>query len=273
MTVDHVLPVALGGSDDPTNLVAACVDCNAGKTSTGPGEHLVAQVSDDAVRWAKAQRAAAAEMAAESEAAAEYLDAFRRTWGTWGRNHRPIELPVIWRSAVTGWHRAGLPLVMLEESVEIAMRRNLGDEALFPYLCGIVRNKLAAITKRASEIAATEAPSSAPKGRCGHCFSCTDGSADECYLSHEFCSGDPELECDCEECPHCGNKGCLWWLDRDSDMTTARNEGFRAGEGAGEQLAAKYWFDRITPSILVEAVIDGELHRIPDRFKLADKAA
>ena len=26
LTVDHVLPVALGGHDDPTNLVAACKD-------------------------------------------------------------------------------------------------------------------------------------------------------------------------------------------------------------------------------------------------------
>ena len=34
LTVDHVTPVALGGSHDPSNLVAACKDCNAGKAST-----------------------------------------------------------------------------------------------------------------------------------------------------------------------------------------------------------------------------------------------
>lgn len=28
LTVDHVVPVALGGSDVPTNLVAACDACN-----------------------------------------------------------------------------------------------------------------------------------------------------------------------------------------------------------------------------------------------------
>lgn len=31
LEVDHVMPRCLGGSDDPTNLVAACEDCNAGK--------------------------------------------------------------------------------------------------------------------------------------------------------------------------------------------------------------------------------------------------
>jgi 5-methylcytosine-specific restriction endonuclease McrA len=29
--VDHVLPVALGGTDDPGNLAPACESCNAGK--------------------------------------------------------------------------------------------------------------------------------------------------------------------------------------------------------------------------------------------------
>ena len=28
LTVDHVLPLALGGTDQPNNLVAACKDCN-----------------------------------------------------------------------------------------------------------------------------------------------------------------------------------------------------------------------------------------------------
>lgn len=45
--VDHVIPVALGGTNDPWNLVAACWDCNAGKTNTVPSEELVRQVRDD----------------------------------------------------------------------------------------------------------------------------------------------------------------------------------------------------------------------------------
>lgn len=30
--IDHVVPVAEGGSSDPANLVTACVDCNGGKS-------------------------------------------------------------------------------------------------------------------------------------------------------------------------------------------------------------------------------------------------
>lgn len=39
--VDHVIPVALGGTNDPWNLVAACWDCNAGKSSAMPALELV----------------------------------------------------------------------------------------------------------------------------------------------------------------------------------------------------------------------------------------
>ena len=33
LQVDHVRPVATGGTNDPDNLVAACGDCNLGKAS------------------------------------------------------------------------------------------------------------------------------------------------------------------------------------------------------------------------------------------------
>lgn len=35
LTVDHVVPVSLGGITDPSNMVAACGECNIGKSSTG----------------------------------------------------------------------------------------------------------------------------------------------------------------------------------------------------------------------------------------------
>lgn len=43
LTVDHVLPRVLGGTNDPTNLVTACADCNSGKTSIHPDSPLVAE--------------------------------------------------------------------------------------------------------------------------------------------------------------------------------------------------------------------------------------
>lgn len=45
--IDHVIPVSLGGTDDPWNLVAACWDCNIGKTNGVPSEELISRVRDD----------------------------------------------------------------------------------------------------------------------------------------------------------------------------------------------------------------------------------
>src|ERR1039457_6499184 len=68
LTIDHVVPKALGGSDtDPANLVTACEPCNAGKTSTNPDAPLVADVAQDALRWAKALTQSAEVMLAEQD--------------------------------------------------------------------------------------------------------------------------------------------------------------------------------------------------------------
>lgn len=54
LNVDHVIPQALGGSNAPTNLVASCADCNAGKTSSMPNAMPVADVDQDTFRQAAA---------------------------------------------------------------------------------------------------------------------------------------------------------------------------------------------------------------------------
>ena len=38
--VDHIIPVSQGGSNDPTNLIAACWPCNRSKGGRTPGEWL-----------------------------------------------------------------------------------------------------------------------------------------------------------------------------------------------------------------------------------------
>jgi hypothetical protein len=45
--IDHVVPVALGGTNDPSNLTAACTDCNAGKSDLAPPGEIVRQVRRD----------------------------------------------------------------------------------------------------------------------------------------------------------------------------------------------------------------------------------
>lgn len=58
LTVDHVIPTALGGGDDPENLVTACAGCNSGKSSINPDEPLIADVKSDALRWSRAMEEA-----------------------------------------------------------------------------------------------------------------------------------------------------------------------------------------------------------------------
>jgi len=42
--IDHVLPVAMGGTNDPANLTAACPDCNEGKRASMPDDSVVMAV-------------------------------------------------------------------------------------------------------------------------------------------------------------------------------------------------------------------------------------
>lgn len=45
--IDHVIPVSLGGTNDPWNLVASCWECNGGKTNGVPAPELIERVRDD----------------------------------------------------------------------------------------------------------------------------------------------------------------------------------------------------------------------------------
>ncbi len=69
LVVDHVIPVAAGGTSDDTNLITSCEDCNQGKGS----KHLstLAPNDDDAMRLAQefAEQKALANAAAEAAVA------------------------------------------------------------------------------------------------------------------------------------------------------------------------------------------------------------
>jgi hypothetical protein len=83
LTVDHVVPTALGGGDGPENLVAACQDCNAGKAASSPDAPLVADVKERALRWSRAiQTAIEIRMSDRAERDA-YVDAFDVAWREW----------------------------------------------------------------------------------------------------------------------------------------------------------------------------------------------
>ncbi|WP_330449670.1 HNH endonuclease [Streptomyces anulatus] len=142
LRVDHVAPVALGGSDTPDNLVTSCEPCNSGKSSATVDAAVVAGVSDDAIRWAEAMKKAAAELSEQNQPKLDYRNAFESEWNGWtypsaGKqlNH---ELPADWKTSLDRFRQAGLPVEVWPDIVERAMvNKTVKADNLFRYCCGI----------------------------------------------------------------------------------------------------------------------------------------
>lgn len=140
LTIDHVVPVALGGTDSPENLVAACHDCNAGKSSVPADAALVADVAADALQWRKAIEVAAEMAQRDRDAQAALLDTFHEYWSsfTYSYSGKPIDLPIDWRTKVAEQLNAGLTGTDIKEAVEVTMAaRNVRDE--FWYFLGVCK--------------------------------------------------------------------------------------------------------------------------------------
>jgi hypothetical protein len=149
LTIDHVTPVALGGTDDPSNLVACCKDCNAGKTSTSPDAGTVEGVSDDAVRWAAAMARAAHLMSEKLSEREEYVGAFLSAWPSY-RNPPTHLLDTVGR-----FYDLGLPLnVMVDAAQTAGNARGISDR--HSYFSGICWKRVRAMQDIAERIVSQE---------------------------------------------------------------------------------------------------------------------
>lgn len=157
LTVDHVMPVSLGGGDEPSNLVAACRDCNAGKSSSSPDASTVAQVEDDALRWAAAIERAAAMRREKRDAKRKPLDDFRDYWNATTVN---ADLPGDWDSSVSRFLDRGLSPDDLREAVDITSQRvsPYSPYKYFRYFAGICWNMLRDLTAEAEQLLAESEP-------------------------------------------------------------------------------------------------------------------
>lgn len=150
LTVDHVMPVALGGNDEPSNLVAACVDCNSGKASTKPDDEIVDDVRRDALRWSRAVTVAARAATQAAEDRQSVIDAVLHNASLW---RCPMSWPASWEATVLTYWDNGLTVPLINEAYDIAMRKRLDEEyARYPYFCGVMRNKLKEITEAAQAL-------------------------------------------------------------------------------------------------------------------------
>lgn len=134
LTVDHVVPVALGGSDKPDNLVAACADCNAGKSSTSPDAAVVDDVKQADVKWAAAMKRAAAAVAAERDVDLSWAAALRDIWG-------PRWMPDDYISTLASFRASGLPLDEMEDAARVAIGAR-GVDDRWRYFCGVAWRKV-----------------------------------------------------------------------------------------------------------------------------------
>ena len=161
LTIDHVVPVTLGGTDDPANLVTACADCNAGKSGSSPDAPIVADLSADALRWGQAMRQAADFLLAEYREREDLHARFRDHWQGWcygpSYNKQTFPLPAGWEKSVDGFLSASLPMEILLECVDKAMAASHVDpSATFRYTCGIAWRKVAELQEIASTLLETD---------------------------------------------------------------------------------------------------------------------
>jgi hypothetical protein len=160
LRVDHVTPVALGGTDTPDNLVTSCEPCNSGKSSATVDSALVANVSDDALRWANAMKQAADNLREQETPKLEYRDAFLAEWNRWhlGKDDdKQVPLPNDWKQSIERFRVAGIPVWMWADIVDIGMANEKVKPAnTFKYCCGIAWNKVAELHAEAGRIVGTK---------------------------------------------------------------------------------------------------------------------
>lgn len=146
LTVDHVIPTALGGNDDPGNLVAACRDCNFGKASTSPDAAVVEDVRAIDVQWASAIRRAAAVRQRARKRRLDYCRAFESEWSRCGG--RPSDIDAL---SVERLYAAGLPKAEMLDAVSAALLAwNVRDR--FAYFMGICWRTLGELQDTAKQL-------------------------------------------------------------------------------------------------------------------------
>lgn len=157
LTVDHVTPVSLGGTDKPDNLVAACRDCNAGKASSGPDGATLDHLDEQRIAYEKAR---AVIIARETKKAKAKRKVYKQVSEAWGASApRYADMAPDWRVAVMTWMGRGLSAEQIVEAVEIACSKtHLPSGAVYPYACKIAWNWISDLEDSIREEAASIEP-------------------------------------------------------------------------------------------------------------------
>lgn len=234
ITVDHVVPAALGGGDTADNLVAACHDCNSGKAATPPDAQQVAQVQDDALRWAAAMQQAATTMIADAQARRQALSVFTAKWEEWKTGSgATVALPPAWEASVERFLAAGLPMPVLLECVEIAMgNTKLRLENIWRYMCGVAWSRVTELQEAAKALVRGDAAEAGAPAQdwadaargLGWCFHVGDGQSCPEIAKHNVYLA---------KCAKCGAAACRGHEGLcDDHLREAVSRGLRAPDGS-----------------------------------------
>lgn len=148
LEVDHVAPVALGGSDEASNLTTACMDCNSGKSSITPDHEIVAAVSEDALLWATAMTEVARLRRCEIGERERIKDWFM---GVWNHHGDYCEMDSNWGDSIVRFLESGLSKDEIDLMVESTMGMDIvGDDRKWRYFCGCCHTRI----KQNAEMAA-----------------------------------------------------------------------------------------------------------------------
>ncbi len=197
--VDHIVPVSLGGRDEPANLLTACVACNSGKGSSSGQDAEVAPVDLVAVKWAKAIQATAEDRRRYRKAEKVAHDSFRSAW--------PFNsIPDDWKNSLTNFVRMGLTADDLLHFLAQAYERTEGMDWCWKYFCKVSWSEVRAIRERAAAVLEEEPPSDAGthgEQVCPLLEAMADGSLPVPYRLEEPPWFEPnyrEVEFPCAEC-------------------------------------------------------------------------
>lgn len=147
LTVDHVIPRALGGIDDGTNLVTACADCNNGKASVSPDNPVVDEVREQAERFRQALRIVAERDRQQREAQFEKLDLMVSDWAQeWflavRECDRKWKLPNDASASLIRFYESGLDEVDLHWALGETFARAFDSADGWRYFCAICWNTI-----------------------------------------------------------------------------------------------------------------------------------
>ena len=157
LQADHVVPVALGGTNDPSNGVTACIDCNQGKASIPADAEVVEEARTVDKNYRDALRKNLIQQTEETISKRQEDDAWVKTMTDYWCDRVTFEktYPAGMEKSLLRWRDLGCPDSLITYCMDIA-----GDtdhligmtKRQRSYTCGIIWKRIEMASKEASNV-------------------------------------------------------------------------------------------------------------------------